>query len=108
LLSAILAAVNWVFPGLIHAYGFAAVLAIEKGSIIKWIHIKRISLIYNYDLQNKVDSILQNFKVNIIKSDFGESIQVELEIEVKKNEELSKELKDISNGTIRVIQASSS
>jgi len=31
-----------------------------------------------------------------------------LEIEVKKNEELSKELKDISNGTIRVIQASSS
>jgi putative IMPACT (imprinted ancient) family translation regulator len=53
-----------------------------------------------------VDSILQKFKVNIIKSDFGESIQVELEIEVEKNEELSKELKEASNGTIRVIQAS--
>ena len=61
---------------------------------------------YNYDLQNKVDSILQKFKVNIIKSDFGESIQVELEIDMEKNEELKKELKEASNGTIRVIQAS--
>ena len=58
-----------------------------------------------FHLQKKVDSILQKFKVNIIKSDFGESIQVELEIDIEKNEELKKELKEASNGTIRVIQA---
>ena len=52
-----------------------------------------------------MDSILQKFKVKIINTNFGASIQVELEIEVEKNEELSKELKDVSNGTIRVIQA---
>ena len=93
-------------PGLIHAYGTAAERTIENAKVKKWIQLERISFIYNYDLQNKVDSILQKFKVNIIKSDFGESIQVELEIEVEKTEELSKELKEVSNGTIRIIQAS--
>ena len=93
-------------PGLINAYGAAAEGTIENAKVKKWVQLERISFIYNYDLQNKVDSILQKFKVNIIKSDFGESIQVELEIEVEKNEELSKELKEVSNGTIRVIKAS--
>ena len=93
-------------PGLINAYGTAAEGTIENAKVKKWVQLERISFIYNYDLQNKVDSILQKFKVNIIKSNFGESIQVELDIEVEKNEELSKELKEASNGTIRVIQAS--
>ena len=93
-------------PGLINAYGTTAEETIENAKVKKWVQLERISFIYNYDLQNKVDSILQKFKVNIIKSDFGESIQVKLEIEVEKNEELSKELKEASNGTIRVIQAS--
>ncbi len=93
-------------PGLINAYGAAAEGTIENAKVKKWVQLERISFIYNYDLQNKVDSILQKFKVNIIKSDFGESIQVELEIDVERNEELKKELKEASNGTIRVIQAS--
>jgi uncharacterized YigZ family protein len=92
-------------PGLINAYGTAAEETIENAKVKKWAQLERISFIYNYDLHNKVDSILQKFKVNIIKSDFGESIQVELEIDVEKNEELKKELKEASNGTIRVIQA---
>ena len=92
-------------PGLINAYGAAAEGTIENAKVKKWVQLERISFIYNYDLHNKVDSILQKFKVNIIKSDFGESIQVELEIDVEKNEELKKELKEASNGTIRVIQA---
>ena len=91
-------------PGLINAYGTAAEGTIENAKIKKWVQLERISFIYNYDLQNKVDSILQKYKVNIIKSDFGESIQVELEIDIGKNEELNKELKEVSNGTIRVIQ----
>ena len=91
-------------PGLINAYGTAAEGTIENAEVIKWVQLERISFIYNYDLQNKVDSVLQKFKVKIINTNFGEFIQVELEIEVEKNEELSKELKDVSNGTIRVIQ----
>ena len=92
-------------PGLINAYGTAAEKTIKNAKVKKWVQLERISFVYNYDLQNKVDSVLQKFKVKIINTNFGASIQVELEIEVEKNEELSKELKDVSNGTIRVIQA---
>ena len=92
-------------PGLINAYGTAAEGTIENAKVKKWVQLERISFIYNYDLQNRVDSVLQKFKVKIINTNFGESIQVELEIEVGKTEELSKELKEASNGTIRVIQA---
>jgi uncharacterized YigZ family protein len=92
-------------PGLINAYGTAAEKTIKNAKVKKWVQLERISFVYNYDLQNKVDSVLQKFKVKIINTNFGASIQVELEIEVEKNEELRKELKDVSNGTIRVIQA---
>ena len=92
-------------PGLINAYGTAAEKTIKNAKVKKWVQLERISFVYNYDLQNKVDSVLQKFKVKIINTNFGVSIQVELEIEVEKNEELRKELKDVSNGTIRVIQA---
>ena len=93
-------------PGLINAYGTAAEKTIENAKVKKWVQLERISFVYNYDLQNKVDSVLQKFKVKIINTNFGASIQVELEIEVEKNEELSKKLEDVSNGTIKVIQAS--
>jgi putative IMPACT (imprinted ancient) family translation regulator len=53
-----------------------------------------------------VDSVLQKFKVKIINTDFGASIQVNLEVEVEKAEALAQELSEISNGTIRVINAS--
>ena len=87
-------------PGLINAYGTAAEKTIKNAKVKKWVQLKRISFVYNYDLQNKVDSVLQKFKVKIINTNFGASIQVELEIEVEKNEELNKELKEASNGTI--------
>ena len=93
-------------PGLINAYGTAAERTIENAKVKKWITLERISFIYNYDLQNKVDSVLQKFKVKIINTNFGASIQVNLEVEVEKTEALAQELSEISNGTIRVIHAS--
>ena len=93
-------------PGLINAYGTAAEKTIENAKIKKWIQLKRISFVYNYNLQNKVDSVLQKFKVKIINTNFGASIQVNLEVEVEKTEALAQELSEISNGTIRVIHAS--
>ena len=95
-------------PRLIHAYGIAAERTIENAKVKKWIQLERISFIYNYDLQNKVDSILQKFTVKIINTNFGASIQVNLEVEVEKTKALAQELSEISNGAIRVIQASSS
>ena len=93
-------------PGLINAYGTVAERTIQNAKVKKWIQLERISFIYNYDLQNRVDSVLQKFKVKIINTNFGASIQVNLEVEVEKTEALAQELSEISNGTIRVIHAS--
>ena len=93
-------------PGLIHAYGKAAELALEKAVIKKWVLLERISFSYNYDLQIIVDSVLQKFIVKIINTDFGESIQVNLEVEVEKTEALGQQLRELSNGSIIIKQAS--
>ena len=93
-------------PGLINAYGTAAEGTIKNAKVKKWVQLERISFIYNYDLQNKVDSILQKFKVKILNTNFGASIQVNLEVEVEKTEALAQELSEISNGAIRINQVS--
>ena len=93
-------------PGLINAYGTAAERAIENGSVQIWVQLERISFNYSYDLQNKVDSVLQKFNVKIINTDFGESIQVNLEVEVEKTEALGQQLRELSNGSIIIKQAS--
>ena len=93
-------------PGLIRAYGKAAELAIEKAVIKNWVQLERISFTYNYDIQNKVEAVLQKFTVNTINTDFDESIVISLEVETEKIQDLSLQLLEISNGKINVKQAS--
>ena len=93
-------------PGLIHAYGKAAECAIETGKLKKWVLYQQISICYTYDIQNKVDVVLQQFNVNILKAEFGETIKSNLEVESVKVDELSQQLCEISNGKINVKQAS--
>ena len=93
-------------PGLINAYGTAAENAINAGKLKTWVLYQQISICYNYDLQKKVDSLLQQFTVNIIKIEFGESIKTNMEVEVEKTDALSQELNKISNGSIRIKQVS--
>ena len=93
-------------PGLIHAYGKAAECAIEVGKLKKWFFYQQVSIRYSYDIQNKVDAVLQQFNVNILKAEFGETIKSDLEIEVEKTDKLSQHLSEISNGEINVKQAS--
>jgi len=93
-------------PGLINAYGTAAENAINAGKLKTWVLYQQISICYNYDLQKKVDSLLQQFTVNIIKIEFGESIKTDMEVEIEITEALAQDLCEISNGAIRMKQIS--
>ena len=53
-----------------------------------------------------MDAILQKFEVNIINADFGESIKMDIEVEVVKMDVFSRQLGEISNGKIKVKHAS--
>ena len=93
-------------PGLIHAYGKAAECAIVTGKLKKWVLCQQVSIRYSYDIQNKVEGVLQQFSVNILKAEFGETIKSDFEIEVEKTDEISQQLCEISNGKINVKQVS--
>ena len=93
-------------PGLINAYGTAAENAINAGKLKTWVLYQQISICYNYDLQKKIDFLLQQFSVNIIKIEFGESIKTNMEVDVEKTDTLAQELNEISNGAIRIKQVS--
>ena len=68
--------------------------------------VQQLSICYTYDIQNKVDVVLQQFNVNILKTEFGETIKSDLEIESVIVDELSQQLCEISNGAIRIKQVS--
>lgn len=89
-------------PGLINAYGTAAAESIKDIKLKPWVQLERITIQYSYELQNKVESVLHKFSVNIINSKFGENIESILEVEVDKLADLSRELIEISHGTIKV------
>lgn len=93
-------------PGLINAYSTAAEDSLKDVKLKSWVQLERITIHYHYEKQNKVESVLRKFKVNIINSEFGENIESVLEVEVDKVADLSKELIEISRGTIKVIKAS--
>ena len=44
--------------------------------------------------------------MNIIKIEFGESIKTDMKVEVEKTEALAQDLREISNGAIRIKQIS--
>ena len=67
--------------------------------------VQQLSICYTYDIQNKVDVVLQQFNVNILKPEFGETIKSNLEVESVKVDKLSQQLCEISNGNINVKQA---
>jgi uncharacterized YigZ family protein len=88
--------------GLINAYGTAARLVLENNSIIPMVLTKKMSITYQYEIQNKVEYILQKYEIIIIKTEFGSSIIAELEVENAKINILIETLISVSNGLVKI------
>ncbi len=89
-------------PGLIHAYGTAAENAISNGIRIPWIPTVNITLSFAYVLQGKVEAVLHRYNVNIISTDYGESIKFQIEVSTQNREEVVNNLTEVSTGRIEV------
>jgi uncharacterized YigZ family protein len=87
--------------GLINAYGTVAKYAIENSIIEPWVLKKEMSIIYQYEIQNKVEHIFKEFGIIIINSKFGSDIKIKLEVENSKIDMFIKKLVNISNGSIK-------
>mgnify|MGYP001256067422 CR=1 FL=1 len=89
--------------GLISAYGISAQSSLENSSIIPFILKKEMTITYQYAIQNKIDYIFKEFKINILKSEFGIDIKIKFEIEESKADRLIKKLVNVTNDSIKII-----
>ena len=92
-------------PGLIHAYGAAAVNAIKNARLKPWIEKKRLLVNYPYTLDGVMRSILKKNHAEVIYEDFGEKIDIQLDIDVELAESFIDIVKQLSAGSAQIIMA---
>ena len=89
-------------PGLVHAYGAAAEDAVEHAKLKPWVQLCSLLLIYNYEVQKKVESVQNKYDANIIQQNFAGSVETIIEVRESICEEFIMQLEQITNGTIQI------
>ena len=92
-------------PGLIHAYGVAAEDAINNARLKTWMAKKRLLVTYPYTLEGAMKSILKKNHAEVIYEDFGEKIDIQLDIDVELADSFIDIVKQLSAGSAQIIMA---
>jgi putative IMPACT (imprinted ancient) family translation regulator len=90
-------------PGLIHAYGVTAENAIKNASLKPWMEKKRLLVTYPYTLEGVMKSILKKNHIEVIYEDFGEKIDIQLDIDVELADSFIDIIKELSAGSAQII-----
>ena len=91
-------------PGLIKSYKYASESVLENVEYKKWVLLKKLSLKLNYKYHKMIDKIIYDYDGKILKSDFSDTISLNIEIPCKKIIDFKKEINEKSNGTIQLIE----
>jgi putative IMPACT (imprinted ancient) family translation regulator len=89
-------------PGLIHAYKTAAEDAIQNAQLTLWLEKKRILISYPYVFEGAMKSIVQKNQVQVVKEDFGEKIDIEIEIDINSADAFIDIIKEKSSGSAQI------
>jgi len=92
-------------PGLIHAYGVAAEDAINNARLKTWMAKKRLLVTYPYTLEGMMKSILKKNHAEVIYENFGEKIDIQLDIEIELADSFIDVVKQLSAGRAQIIMA---
>ena len=90
-------------PGLIHAYGAAAENAIKNARLKPWMAKKRLLVTYPYTLDGVIKSILKKKHAEVIYEDFGEKIDIQLDIDIELADSFIDIVKHLSAGSAQII-----
>ncbi len=89
--------------GLIRSYTKSAKLGLEASTLVDYIEVKKILLIYKYTLHGKIENIILNEDdVYEIKTEFLENVKKEIYVSIAKSETFEKSLVEISNANITI------
>ena len=89
-------------PGLIHAYGQAAENSITDERIKPWIKLCVLSFIYPYKVQKKVETIIQQYNLEVKDNKYAESIEISMEVKESMQKEIITKLNEITKGNIKI------
>ena len=90
-------------PGLINAYGTVSENSINNAKLKLWIEKKRLLITYPYKLKGLIKSTLQKNQAEVIHEEFGEKIDIHLEIDVDSADEFIDNVKELSVGNVQII-----
>jgi len=83
-------------PGLIESYSTAALFAIDSIEKIKYTQKKILSITVSYDYNRILESLIEEFNGNIIKQNFSNIIEMEINLD---NEHVSSFIKKLSDSS---------
>ena len=89
--------------GLIYAYGASASNAIENAILKKWLEKRRLSVTYSYKLDGIMKSIFLKNQAKVIHKNFGEKIDIKLEIDIESADKFLISIKESSAGSAKII-----
>lgn len=89
-------------PGLIEAYSSAALLSIDNTPHIKWKTMKSLSFSFSYDYEGIINSIIKEFNGDIVKINFSDKIDVEVNLEESLFNIFVKKIRESSSDRIKV------
>jgi len=92
-------------PGLIHAYRIAAENAIKNARLKPWMEKKRLLVTYPYTLEGVMKTILKKNHAEVIYEDFGEKIDIQLDIDIELADSFIDVVKQVSAGSAQIIIA---
>ncbi|MCB0281848.1 MAG: YigZ family protein [Calditrichaeota bacterium] len=83
--------------GLIRAYGDAAAQALEQVPLKIKTYLEKVTVEYDYSLENIIRRVLQEFEGKILESYYNESVKMILALPVSKKEAFKNYLNELTN-----------
>lgn len=84
--------------GLVRAYGSSAKLGIENALIIKEFLYTFFEIQIHYDFISTLNQIIEHHDIQVVKSDYGESVNFQLGILPSEINAVKKKVVEVSNG----------
>lgn len=89
--------------GLIRAYGEAAAQALEQVPVKIKTYLVKITVEYEYSMENIIRRTLQEFEGKILESNYNESVKMILALPVSKKEAFINQLNELTNSACTFI-----
>ena len=88
-------------PGLVDAYSNVALISIDNAKHVPWRKMKNLYFTFDYELKGVVDSVIKEFKAEIIDQKFLEDVSITLLIRKDDSESFLDRINELTSARIK-------